>query len=64
MLEENLEVKNKSLLVEKYKYQQFKKKNVDGQRYYVNADGDPVPSVTSKKKKTLHYFLNPRYDGS
>ena len=35
MLDENQKVENKSLLVEKFKYQQFKRKNVDGQRYYV-----------------------------
>ena len=52
MLEENLEVKNKSLLVEKFKYENFKRKNVDGQRYYVNSNGDPVPSVTSILSKT------------
>jgi len=52
MLEENQKVDNKSLLVEKFQYQQFKRKNVDGQRYYVNADGDPVPSVTSILSKT------------
>jgi hypothetical protein len=52
MLEENLEVKNKSLLVEKFKYKEFKRKNHDGQRYYVNDAGDPVPSVTSILSKT------------
>ena len=52
MWEENQKVENKSLLVEKFKYQQFKRKNLDGQRYYVNADGDPVPSVTSILSKT------------
>ena len=52
MLEENLEVKNKSLLVEKFKYKEFKRKNLDGQRYYVNDAGDPVPSVTSILSKT------------
>ena len=38
---------SKSLLVEKFKYKNFKRKNLDGQRYYVNENGDPVPSVTS-----------------
>ena len=42
----------KSLLVEKFKYEEFKRKNLDGQRYYVNAEGDPVPSVTSILSKT------------
>ena len=52
MLEENQKVENKSLLIEKFKYQEFKRKNLEGQRYYVNADGDPVPSVTSILSKT------------
>lgn len=52
MLEENLEVKNKSLLTERFKYEEFKRKNLDGQRYYVNSNGDPVPSVTSILSKT------------
>ena len=43
---------SKSLLVEKFKYKEFKRKNVDGQRYYVNSNGDPVPSVTSILSKT------------
>ena len=43
---------SKSLLVEKFKYEQFKRKNLDGQRYYVNSNGDPVPSVTSILSKT------------
>ena len=52
MLDENQEVKNKSLLIEKFKYKEFKRKNLDGQRYYVNDKGDPVPSVTSILSKT------------
>jgi genome maintenance exonuclease 1 len=52
MLEENLEAKNKSLIIEKFHYKEFKRKNVDGQRYYVNDKGDPVPSVTSILSKT------------
>lgn len=43
---------SKSLLVEKFKYKNFKRKNLDGQRYYVNENGDPVPSVTSILSKT------------
>ena len=43
---------SKSLLVERFKYKEFKRKNVDGQRYYVNSNGDPVPSVTSILSKT------------
>ena len=43
---------SKSLLVEKFKYKEFKRKNIDGQRYYVNSNGDPVPSVTSILSKT------------
>ena len=43
---------SKSLLVEKFKYKEFKRKNLDGQRYYVNDAGDPVPSVTSILSKT------------
>ena len=42
----------KSLLIDKFKYEEFKRKNLDGQRYYVNANGDPVPSVTSILSKT------------
>ena len=53
---------SKSLLVEKFKYKEFKRKNVDGQRYYVNSNGDPVPSVTSilskTKKDGLNQYLN------
>ena len=52
MLDENQKVKNKSLLIEKFKYKEFKRKNLNGQRYYVNAEGDPVPSVTSILSKT------------
>ena len=43
---------SRSLLVEKFKYINFKRKNLDGQRYYVNENGDPVPSVTSILSKT------------
>ena len=43
---------SESLLVEKFKYKEFKRKNLDGQRYYVNDAGDPVPSVTSILSKT------------
>ena len=32
-------------------YQQFKRKNIDGQSYYVNADGDPIQhSITFQIK--------------
>ena len=50
MLDESLKVKN--LLVNKFDYIQYKRKSLDGQRYYVNESGDPVPSVTSILSKT------------
>lgn len=43
---------SKSLIIDKFKYINFKRKNLDGQRYYVNENGDPVPSVTSILSKT------------
>lgn len=36
-----------SLLVEKFPYKNFKRTTIEGKRYYVGEDNNPVPSVTT-----------------
>ena len=36
-----------SLLVEKFQYKNLKRTTVEGKRFYVGEDGNPVPSVTT-----------------
>ena len=42
----------KALLVEKFKYQELKRINTDGQRLYLCPDGSRLPSVTTILSKT------------
>ena len=55
MFDESLKTENfttNTLLVNKFNYIQYKRKSIDGTRYYVNDNGDPVPSVTTILSKT------------